>query len=77
VTRHIDHSAEEAADAISFAREWLRNHPPGLLGSPHEARREVVLAALRETINDVAEQERLNYVLPVDAKTQKHLKRVK
>jgi hypothetical protein len=70
------HQAEEAAESIAFAALWLREHPPGLVGSPHEERREIVLRALRTLIAEVADQERLNYVLPVDAKTQKHLRRV-
>jgi hypothetical protein len=72
----IDHRPEEAADAIAFAREWLRTNPPGLTGSLREAQRALVLAALRDAVAEVSQQEQLLYVTPVDAKTQKHLRRV-
>jgi hypothetical protein len=62
--------------ALSDAHEWLACHPPGLSGSFREAERQAVLDSIRTLVNEVSRQEQLVYVLPVDAKTQQHLRRV-
>jgi hypothetical protein len=72
----IDHLPEEAADAIAFAREWLRTNPPGLTGSLREVQRSLVLEALRDAVAEVSRQYKPCYVLPVDAKSQFHLRLV-
>jgi hypothetical protein len=69
-------TSTEVISALGDAHEWLRTHPPGLAGTFREIERDAVLDSIRMLVNEVSRQEQLMYVLPVNAKTQQHLRRV-